>query len=503
MSSLTRARSAARPSACGIAGFSSRSLLISAGAASVCVSAGAVSAGCGLGAGVARARVVVVVAAGGEREGEGGEEGEQQVSGRRHGAAGYRRARRGRAGRAASRPRAVSSEPRRLLLVEDDPVVAEVLTAALEGLEDIQLVHEADGRRALVRVSTGGWALVVSDIELPNADGLEILRAAKEADPATPVCSMTAHEKLDYAIEAVRGHADEFMVKPVDPHDLRRKVAALLAGPRAGGRQRSDGAGDRSARRRRRDRLRGHPGRARRGGRPRDDPGARRGRRRRGARRTSAGALGVELLQRDLPAGGMTEGGDTLHAITNTIERLRPDVVYTHSIDDDHQDRRSVHRATVVVVALGVEPVRVPVRDRRAWASPPGASATSTLHIPQKLRALRAFESLRAARPELDEELVLATARYWSRFGAGRHVEPLEVVRESETPGSARVVGQTRLEQRPQPCGEVGQAPRVARLLELSLDLAGEQRAVVEAEGAERARELVRRAAGRPRRPGR
>jgi CheY-like chemotaxis protein len=326
----------------------------------------------------------------------------------------------------------VSSEPKRVLLVEDDPVVAEVLTAALAGLEGVQLVHEADGRRALVRVSTGDWALVVSDIELPNADGLEVLRAAKDAAPGTPVVLMTAHEKLDYAIEAVRGHADEFLVKPVDPHELRRKVAGLLLGARAGGGgaasrtvlaigahavdvQTGCGgtliahveAGDKVA-------LLALGGGA-------DMEEA----------RTSAGLLGVELIQRDLPAGGMTEGGETLHAITNTLERLRPTVVYTHSVDDDHQDRRSVHRATVVA-ARSVSSLFAYQCASTGLAFSPGRFSDVTVHIPQKLRALRAFESLQGTRPELDEDLVLATARYWSRFGSGRHVEPLEVVRESE-----------------------------------------------------------------------
>ena len=44
----------------------------------------------------------------------------------------------------------------------------------------------------------------------------------------------------------------------------------------------------------------------------------------------------------------------------------------------------------------------------------------------------RLLESLAGTRQDLEEELVLATARYWSRFGSGRHVEPHEVVRESE-----------------------------------------------------------------------
>ena len=282
----------------------------------------------------------------------------------------------------------MSSEPKRVLLVEDDPVVAEVLVAVLDGIEGVQVVHEADGRRALVRVSTGGWALVVSDIELPNADGLEILRAAKEAAPDTPVVLMTAHEKVDYAIEAVRGHADDFLVKPVDPHELRRKVTALLAGTPAGG------AGGRTVLA-----IGAHAVDVETGcggtlvahveagdqvallalGGGNDAEEA----------RASASALGVELIQRDLAAGGMTEGGDTLHAITSALDRLRPAVVYTHSVDDDHQDRRSVHRATVVA-ARAVTSLYAYQCASTGLAFAPGRFSDVTTQMPQKLRALLA-----------------------------------------------------------------------------------------------------------------
>ena len=81
----------------------------------------------------------------------------------------------------------------RVLVVEDDPLVAEAVLAALGELPGIEAVHVEDGRHALVRLSTDAWSLVLSDIELPNASGLEVLAGAKEADPDLPVVLMTAH----------------------------------------------------------------------------------------------------------------------------------------------------------------------------------------------------------------------------------------------------------------------------------------------------------------------
>ena len=333
----------------------------------------------------------------------------------------------------------------RVLVVEDDPLVADAVLAALGELQGVEAVHVDDGRHALVRLSTDPWHLVISDIELPGADGLEVLAGAKEADPDLPVVLMTAHQQLDYAIRAVRGSADEFLVKPIDPREVTATARRLLGAARV--RRETEDAAQRTVLA-----IGAHP----------DDveigcagtllehldqgdhvvvlvltgaevePRA-------GEARTAAALLGAELVHRDLPETAIPEGGTTIAAIAEQIERLAPAVVYTHAFEDDTPDHRNVHRATVAAAHM-VPNVFAYQSPSTAIAFAPGRFADVTPYLDRKLRALREFRTQHAIRPYLAEDLVVATARYWSRFGAGRYVEPFEVLRTS-APVVSRAAG--------------------------------------------------------------
>ena len=324
----------------------------------------------------------------------------------------------------------------RVLVVEDDPLVAEAVLAALGELPGVEAVHVEDGRHALVRLSTDAWNLVLSDIELPNASGLEVLTGAKEADPDLPVVLMTAHQQIDYAIRAVRGSADEFLVKPIDPRELQATTRRLLGAARVGRESRSAAqrtvlavgahpddvevgcAGTLLEHRERGDRVvvlvltgAGIEPRA-------------------GEAREAAAQLGIELVHGDLPDTSISEGGATIAAIAEQIERLAPEVVYTHAYEDDNPDHRSVHRATMAAVHA-VPNVFAYQGPSSSIAFAPGRFVDVTPYLDRKLRTLREFRTQHAFRPYLDEELVTATARYWSRFAIGRFVEPFVVLRTS------------------------------------------------------------------------
>ena len=324
----------------------------------------------------------------------------------------------------------------RVLVAEDDELVAQVVLAALATLEGVEAVAEPDGLRAAGRLRAERFALVITDIDLPGLDGLALLAAAKEDDPARPVMLMTAHGQLDYAIAAVRGRADEFLVKPVDPAGLATKASALLAAAESArpsvlavGAHPDDveigaagillahaAAGDRVT--------------------VLTLTGGERGgdaAQRADEALAAAEVLGAELVHRALPDTSVSEGGATIEAIASVVERTAPNVVYTHSLNDNHQDHRSVHRATVVA-CRGVPNLYAYQSPSTGITFSPGLFVDVTHHIEDKLRALRAFASQHAIRPYLEEDLILATARYWSRFGSGRYVEPLEVLRSSSGP---------------------------------------------------------------------
>ncbi|HEY0591590.1 MAG TPA: response regulator, partial [Thermoanaerobaculia bacterium] len=104
----------------------------------------------------------------------------------------------------------------RILLVEDKESLAQMIREALE-LEGVSVDWAADGKAAIRKVTTGSrYALVLTDLRLPGADGLQVLRTSRELDPDCPVIVMTAYGTIEQAVEAMKLGAYDFIQKPID-----------------------------------------------------------------------------------------------------------------------------------------------------------------------------------------------------------------------------------------------------------------------------------------------
>src|SRR6185503_9215959 len=125
---------------------------------------------------------------------------------------------------ARSRP---SADPP-ILLVEDKDSLRAMLRHALEaqGHSVIEARDEAEAVQALRSTRPG---VVLSDLRLPQGDGLGVLRAAKEVDPELPVIVMTAFGGIQDAVAAMRDGALDFLAKPVDPDHLLLMVERALS----------------------------------------------------------------------------------------------------------------------------------------------------------------------------------------------------------------------------------------------------------------------------------
>ncbi len=114
-------------------------------------------------------------------------------------------------------PRHAADPP--ILLVEDKDSLRTMLRHALEAQGHDVL--EARDEPEAVEVLRSSWpALVLSDLRLPNGDGLGVLRAAKSLDPSIPVIVMTAFGSIQDAVSAMKEGALDFLAKPVDPDHL-------------------------------------------------------------------------------------------------------------------------------------------------------------------------------------------------------------------------------------------------------------------------------------------
>jgi DNA-binding NtrC family response regulator len=109
---------------------------------------------------------------------------------------------------------------KRLLIVEDKESLALMLreTVEAEGLEaDVAL----DGKEAVRKLAAGNrYFAVLTDLRMPGADGIAVLRQTKESDPDCPVIVMTAFATIENAVEAMKLGAYDFVQKPVDADHL-------------------------------------------------------------------------------------------------------------------------------------------------------------------------------------------------------------------------------------------------------------------------------------------
>jgi DNA-binding NtrC family response regulator len=114
-----------------------------------------------------------------------------------------------------------------ILVVEDEEGVRDSLVEVLRE-EGYQAVATENGDAALELIQEQEFDLVLSDLRLPGADGLTILRRARETSPQTLFVIMTAHATVETAVEALRQGAQDYLLKPVLFEDLLHKIQSLL-----------------------------------------------------------------------------------------------------------------------------------------------------------------------------------------------------------------------------------------------------------------------------------
>jgi DNA-binding response OmpR family regulator len=113
-----------------------------------------------------------------------------------------------------------------ILVVDDDPTVAEVVTGYLERA-GFAVDRAADGAQALRLAAAREPALVVLDLMLPGMDGLEVCRRLRAAGPV-PVIMLTARGDEDDRILGLEIGADDYVTKPFSPRELVLRVESVL-----------------------------------------------------------------------------------------------------------------------------------------------------------------------------------------------------------------------------------------------------------------------------------
>lgn len=114
----------------------------------------------------------------------------------------------------------------RVLILEDDPVAAELLRYVLEK-EGIESVHCASVREALVLFQRDHFDIALVDRMLGNEDGLDFVRWARERHPTAGIIIVSARTVPDERIQGIADGADDYLTKPFEPREVVVRVQRL------------------------------------------------------------------------------------------------------------------------------------------------------------------------------------------------------------------------------------------------------------------------------------
>ena len=115
----------------------------------------------------------------------------------------------------------------RILLADDEGSIRESLAEVLRQ-EGYQVDTAADGTEALAAIDKGDYGVIVTDLRMPGADGLAVLRHVREVAPQTLVLLVTAYASIETAVEALRQGAHDYILKPLIIEDVLAKVSRLF-----------------------------------------------------------------------------------------------------------------------------------------------------------------------------------------------------------------------------------------------------------------------------------
>jgi DNA-binding response OmpR family regulator len=347
----------------------------------------------------------------------------------------------------------------RVLFAEDELDHAFLVQAFFAGMPEFALTHAQDGDQTLRLLAEQEWALLVTDLNLPGADGFEIIRTAKEKNRHLPVLATTGYAQEHYWDQAFRSGADQVMVKPLDRDDFVARVRSMVsvepehrqanpdpeAEPEPRQTTAEGGSEQTSASSSERETVlvvegllgdgimgcAGASAAAAKAGahvvilplptdRPEVDPSEY------AAAQLAAQRLGFNLRLAE-PLVGDPEAMTLM--LDRAVGELRPSVLYAPAQGDRHPSRAAASR-----IATEAARGRVPVLGYQTATSPsafaPKKVLDVTAHLHEKVEALGEFVETVETRPDLEPELARAYAHYWGRLRDFGQAEAFEILQE-------------------------------------------------------------------------
>lgn len=120
--------------------------------------------------------------------------------------------------------------PKNVLVVDDSAMMRKIVIKNLkEAGFDVNVIEASDGLEGLEKFKGGGINCVLSDWNMPNMDGLSMVKAIRGIDKAVPIIMITTEGSADKVKEAVLAGANNYLAKPFTPDRFKEKLAKHLA----------------------------------------------------------------------------------------------------------------------------------------------------------------------------------------------------------------------------------------------------------------------------------
>lgn len=115
----------------------------------------------------------------------------------------------------------------RILVVDDDQAVCEVLCELLGGLE-FPCESSISGHEALQKLQNGKYSILLTDMKMPEMSGLELIRVSRERHPDLNIIAMTGYAEDYRYVDIINSGANDFIKKPIDTGELEAKLVRNL-----------------------------------------------------------------------------------------------------------------------------------------------------------------------------------------------------------------------------------------------------------------------------------
>ena len=115
----------------------------------------------------------------------------------------------------------------KMLIIDDEPLMRITLQDSLVG-EGYEVVAAETGRKGVDLLRKNQWDIIITDLKLPDLEGIEILKEAKFLNPSTEVILITAYGSIDSAVSAMKEGASDYLTKPFSMDELLLIIKRLL-----------------------------------------------------------------------------------------------------------------------------------------------------------------------------------------------------------------------------------------------------------------------------------